>query len=270
MMDYTLIGKKTVTIGQEVFGPELIGSDGITVTITPATVSVESMDGTTNIPTGAFDEISATINLIIPNVETLMRIFPGISLKATGKGMTGGQVVFGGETCVSTETVPVIIHNFCSDGSEDDVQIPNAIIQAGGEFTFNRDDPVVLELNVTPTKGTLGYVIFGQGRLDVRSKFNPATGQYEPLTAATDSVTVNPATLTVAAGKTATTQVTVSPQNAAAPTVESANTKLATATVVGNVVTVTGVAATPQNQPVNITVTSGERSVTVPVTVTAN
>lgn len=40
--DYSLIGKKTVYIGQEEFAPNFVGSDGITITLTPNTVDVES------------------------------------------------------------------------------------------------------------------------------------------------------------------------------------------------------------------------------------
>lgn len=86
-----------------------------------------------------------------------------------------------------------------------------------------------------------------------------------------DSLAATPNTLTVAAGRTATFNVTVSPANATGWTITatSGDTAKATATVNGNTVTVTGKSATVTGKPVTITATAGGKNVTVPVTVTA-
>lgn len=86
-----------------------------------------------------------------------------------------------------------------------------------------------------------------------------------------DSLAATPNTLTVAAGRTATFDVTVSPANASGWTITatSGDTAKATVTVNGNTVTVTGKSATEPGKPVTITATAGGKNVTVPVTVTA-
>ena len=184
-MKYPLIGKKQVTIGSEVFDPELVNSEVGSITLTPSTTEVSSNAATINVPNGAYEEASAVLQIIIPSVEVLGRVFPEFYKKATGTGMEGGQVTFGAGECLSTEPIPVVIHNACEKTSENDIYLPAAIPQAGGEFTISLTDPFVLELNLTLTKdekGDAGYVRFGHGMLDKQSMFDPETGTYKPVT----------------------------------------------------------------------------------------
>ena len=178
---YPFIGKKEVIIGNELFPPELVQDDGATVTITPSTTDVSSQSGTISVPNGAYDEISASVNIIINSVATLMKIFPNLSKAASfGNGATG-QVHFGASTCQTTTPVPVIIRNVCDDGSSQDVRIPQALIQAGGEFDISQGDPTVLEVDITPLPSTEGYVVFGEGDLEQKSKWDVTSGQYKPV-----------------------------------------------------------------------------------------
>lgn len=173
--DYSLIGKKTVYIGQEEFAPELVGSDGITITLTPNTVDVESQAGTISIPTGTYSEISATIPLIIPNMAVLGRIFPSLATKGTA----GTKVTFGAGECSAITSEPIVIHNTCDADSTNDVYIPAALIQNGGEFTIgSTSDPVTIELNVTMLPDEKGYVNFGCSDPSKRTKYDPEKQEY--------------------------------------------------------------------------------------------
>lgn len=173
--DYSLIGKKTVYIGQEEFAPELVGSDGITITLTPNTVDVESQAGTISIPTGTYSEISATIPLIIPNMAVLGRIFPSLATKGTA----GTKVTFGAGECSAITSSPIVIHNTCDADSTNDVYIPAALIQNGGEFTIgSTSDPVTIELNVTMLPDEKGYVNFGCSDTTKRTKYDPEQQKY--------------------------------------------------------------------------------------------
>lgn len=177
--DYSLIGKKTVYIGQEEFAPELVGSDGITITLTPNTVDVESQAGTISIPTGTYSEISATIPLIIPNMTVLGRIFPSLAQKGTA----GTKVTFGAGECTAITSSPIVIHNTCDADSTNDVYIPAALIQNGGEFTIgSTSDPVTIELNVTMLPDEKGYVNFGCSDPTKRTKYDPSTMSYKEVT----------------------------------------------------------------------------------------
>lgn len=183
--DYSLIGKKTVYIGQEEFSPELVGSDGITITLTPNTVDVESQAGTISIPTGTYSEISATIPLIIPNMTVLGRIFPSLAQKGTA----GTKVTFGAGECTAITSSPIVIHNTCDADSTNDVYIPAALIQNGGEFAIgSTSDPVTIELNVTMLPDEKGYVNFGCSDPTKRTKYDPSTMSYKEVT---DSQTTN-------------------------------------------------------------------------------
>ena len=177
--DYSLIGKKTVYIGQEEFAPELVGSDGITITLTPNTVDVESQAGTISVPTGTYSEISATIPLIIPNMAVLGRIF----LSLATKGTAGTKVTFGAGECTAITSSPIVIHNTCDADSTNDVYIPAALIQNGGEFAIgSTSDPVTIELNVTMLPDEKGYVNFGCSDPSKRTKYDPSTMTYKDVT----------------------------------------------------------------------------------------
>lgn len=185
--DYSLIGKKTVYIGQEEFAPELVGSDGITITLTPNTVDVESQAGTISIPTGTYSEISATIPLIIPNMAVLGRIFPSLATKGTA----GTKVTFGAGECSAITSEPIVIHNTCDTDSTNDVCIPAALIQNGGEFTIgSTSDPVTIELNVTMLPNEKGYVNFGCSDPSKRTKYDPEQQQYVDVADSTKANTV--------------------------------------------------------------------------------
>lgn len=201
-MTYPLVGKKTVYIDGEEFGPEYVSTDGITVTVTPSTTDVESLDGTISVPNGGFEELSGTVNLIIPDIETLARVFP----EATAKGKAGTQVKFGAGTCITPTPKKIVIHPTCDTDSTNDVYIPQALVLVGGEFTFS-GDPTVIELGFTPLKTPEGYVIMGVGDLEHPSLYNPETMQYEPIKSPVESVAIKaqdgeanpPATLAVGA-----------------------------------------------------------------------
>lgn len=181
MADFELIGRKQVAIGSELFDTDLVVDEAATITVTPQTVDVASQDGTISVPNGAFDEISGHVSLIVPNVQTLMRIFPGLSVPAKfGSGKTG-QVRFGANACHSQGTVPIVIHNVCDTGSAQDIRIPAAIVQNGAEFTVSQGDPMTVDVNFTPTKTDDGYVIFGEGMLDNPSKYDPEKMAYVAL-----------------------------------------------------------------------------------------
>lgn len=177
--DYSLIGKKTVYIGQEEFAPELVGSDGITITLTPNTVDVESQAGTISIPTGTYSEISATIPLIIPNMTVMGKIFPSLAQR----GVAGTKVTFGAGECTAITSSPIVIHNTCDNDSTNDVYIPAAMIQNGGEFTVgSTGDPMQVELDITMLPDEKGYVNFGCSDPTKRTIYDPSTMTYKDVT----------------------------------------------------------------------------------------
>ena len=72
-----------------------------------------------------------------------------------------------------------MIHNTCDVDSANDVYIPAALIQNGGEFTIgSTSDPVSIELNVTMLPDEKGYVNFGCSDTTKRTKYDPEQQKY--------------------------------------------------------------------------------------------
>ena len=189
MATYDLVGKKEVIIGEELFAPELVSDDLGSITLTAATTEISSQQGTVNIPNGSFEEMSATITLIVPDVATLARIFPGNAqiAKFTHPGKTdpGVKVSFGSNECKTIEPVPIIIRNACDTNSAQDIRMPRAIVANSAEFEFSIGDPITVELQIAPLPsedGTVGAVEFGEGDLAAPSYFDVTTGVYKTIT----------------------------------------------------------------------------------------
>ena len=241
MTQYRLVGKKEVYIGSERIPSECISDEIGTITVTPSTTEISSQAGTFNVPNGAYDELSATITVIIPSVRFLGRIFPNLwkagKFKYAGHenddDYTPGQVSFGANECRTTDPVPVVIHNACDTDSSQDIRIPNALIANGGEFDVNLTDPFEVELQISMIPGDVPAVIFGEGSLDKPTLYNPKTGLYEPIPVHATDFTLTPDTVSVATGAKVDVAIGVIPDNATerTPSVTVDHSDIATVSV---------------------------------------
>lgn len=275
MTQYRLVGKKEVYIGSERIPSECIADEIGTITVTPSQTEISSQAGTFNVPNGAYDELSATITVIIPSVRFLGRIFPNLwkagkfkyAGHETDDDYTPGQVSFGANECRTTEPVTVVIHNACDTDSSQDIRIPNALIANGGEFDVNLTDPFEVELQISMIPGDVPAVIFGEGSLDEPTLYNPKTGRYEPIPVAPTDFTLNPATVSVATGASVDVAINVVPESATerTPSVTVDHSDIASVSVTsGGKVHVSGVKA----GTANATVTIGTITKKLPITVT--
>jgi uncharacterized protein YjdB len=276
MTQYRLVGKKEVYIGSERIPSECIADEIGTITVTPSTTEISSQAGTFNVPNGAYDELSATITVIIPSVRFLGRIFPNLwkagKFKYEGHenddDYTPGQVSFGANECRTTDPVTVVIHNACDTDSSQDIRIPNALIANGGEFDVNLTDPFEVELQISMIPGDVPAVIFGEGSLDEPTLYNPKTGQYEPIPVHPTDFTLTPANVSVATGSTVDVTIGVVPENATertpSVTVDHSDIAAVSVTTDGKV-RVSGTKA----GTATATVTVGTIKKTLPITVTA-
>lgn len=274
MTQYRLVGKKEVYIGSERIPSECIADEIGTITVTPSTTEISSQAGTFNVPNGAYDELSATITVIIPSVRFLGRIFPNLwkagKFKYAGHenddDYTPGQVSFGANECRTTDPVTVVIHNACDTDSSQDIRIPNALIANGGEFDVNLTDPFEVELQISMIPGDVPAVIFGEGSLDGPTLYNPKTGQYEPIPVRPTDFTLTPSTVSVATGSTVDVAIGVVPSNATVePSVTVDNSNIAAVSIVNGKVHVAGV----KTGTATATVTVGDIRKTLSITVTA-
>ena len=153
----------------------MVGSDGITITLTPNTVDVESQAGTISVPTGTYSEISATIPLIIPNMAVLYASsqawLPRARQAPKSRSVRVNAPPSLASLSLSTTLVTRTVRTTCL--------FRTALIQNGGEFTIgSTSDPVTIELNVTMLPDEKGYVNFGCSDPSKRTKYDPEQQKY--------------------------------------------------------------------------------------------
>ena len=221
MASYPLIGKKTVYIDDMVISPDYVQDEAGTITLTPGTTEVSSQSGTINVPNGSYEEMSFELNIICPSVRYLGMLFPELYHNAKFKRVISGslsetgQVRFGGTECVSNTPRDIIIHNVC-DGhsSAQDFRIPQALTNAGGEFTVSLSDPFVVTLSGSMTPGANGAVVMGELDLDTPSYYDEDSGTIKTENVQVTALTASPANISGKVGGHVTVNVVASPNGA--------------------------------------------------------
>lgn len=274
MASYPLIGKKTVYIDDMVIPPDYVQDEVGTITLTPSTTEIASQSGTIKVPNGSYDEMSFELNIICPSVRFLGMLFPELYHNAKFKrvisGTTSetGQVRFGGNECVSNTPRDIIVHNVCDgQSSAQDFRIPQALINAGGEFKVSLSDPFIVPLTGTMTASPEGAVVMGELNLDTPSYYDETTGTIKPSTNTITTLTATPSTITGKINDTMKTTVIAGPNGATGDiTATVTNEDLATATDNGDG---TWNVTLKQEGTSTIVFKSGTTQTTVNVTVTA-
>lgn len=221
MASYPLIGKKTIYIDDMVISPDYVQDEAGTITLTPGTTEVASQSGTINVPNGSYEEMSFELNIICPSVRYLGMLFPELYHNAKFKRVISGslsetgQVRFGGNECVSNTPRDIIIHNVC-DGhsSAQDFRIPQALINAGGEFTVSLSDPFVVTLSGSMASGANGAVVMGELDLDNPSYYDEDSGTIKTENVQVTALTASPANISGKVGDHVTVNVVASPNGA--------------------------------------------------------
>lgn len=221
MASYPLIGKKTIYIDDMVISPDYVQDEAGTITLTPGTTEVASQSGTINVPNGSYEEMSFELNIICPSVRYLGMLFPELYHNAKFKRVISGslsetgQVRFGGNECVSNTPRDIIIHNVC-DGhsSAQDFRIPQALINAGGEFTVSLSDPFVVNLSGSMASGANGAVVMGELDLDNPSYYDEDSGTIKTENVQVTALTASPANISGKVGDHVTVNVVASPNGA--------------------------------------------------------
>ena len=203
MASYPLIGKKTVYIDDMIIPPDYIQDEVGTITLTPSTTEIASQSGTIKVPNGSYEELSFELNIICPSVRFLGMLFPELYHNASFKRVISGtmsetgQVRFGGNECISNTPRDIIIHNVCDgQSSAQDFRIPNALINAGGEFKVSLSDPFVVTLTGTMASGSEGAVIMGELDLTTPSHYDETTGSIKPDESEITRLKAMPSTIT--------------------------------------------------------------------------
>lgn len=186
---WELLGPKEIYIDGFLFGSEYVAAEAGELTIEESELELASQSGTTNLPTGTYSNMSATVNLLIPNFRTLQYIWPdlfepGDSLTEEdtdwyGDGVPAGRIVIGSGTCKTTTAKEVIIHYACAEDSRNDIRFPQAMISNSSSFNF--DSMQAIAITIAPIPGTEGAIILGEGNLEGPSLYDPDTMTYKLL-----------------------------------------------------------------------------------------
>lgn len=184
-----LSGKASVTLYYEsgdsvVIEPQFIGEDGVTVTMTPGTRTITSQAGTTTVPSGTIDEATFSFPLLLPNMNFLGEVFPNNYEPSVDRPTAAGQTTVGGNDSCTNIPAKAVIHFVCDDNSDNDIYIPESLINADLSTVINTTDGVSVQVMgyAQPADELNGGVArYGTGDLDEPTLFDPQTGEYEPL-----------------------------------------------------------------------------------------
>lgn len=126
---------------------------------------VQTLKGKFTQPSGMVDTAQAMFTLLLPSMDYLRYIFPDQYNASTGRGV--GNVVFNINDCFTNAATAVNIHYVC-DGANDenDVNIPNGLVNVSLSGTYNDSDPLSIEVTVYAQPDGSGNVFrFGAGNL---------------------------------------------------------------------------------------------------------
>lgn len=184
-----LSGKASVTLyysdGESVvIEPQYIGEDGVTVTMTPGTRAITSMNGTTTVPSGTIDEATLSFPLLLPSMNYLGQVFPGSYTASTDRPTVAGQTVVGGNDSCNNVTAIAVVHFVCDDNSDNDIYIPELLISPDLSTVVNNTDGVSITVMgyAQPVASLNGGVArYGTGDLTEPTLFDATTGTYEAI-----------------------------------------------------------------------------------------
>lgn len=182
-----LSGKASVTLYYEdgesiVVDPQYIGEDGVTVTMTPGTRTITSLNGTTTVPSGTIDEATFAFPLLLPSMNFLGSVFPANYTPSVDRPAIAGQTIVGGNDCASSVSAKAVIHFVCDQNSDNDIYIPVALVSPDLSTVVNSTDGVsvqVMGYAQPSTELNGGVAQYGTGDLTSPSLFSTTTGTYQ-------------------------------------------------------------------------------------------
>ena len=164
-------GKADLSIGAITIPARLLSE--ITPNFVEGTREVTTLAGTTTKPSGTFETKELTFMMYLPSQVYLNSVFPGLYNAPTGSG--NGNMIFGGNTCQTTEPLPVNIHYVCEDTDKNDVFIYAALPLISYNPTYNEGDALAVEVTLYAQDTDNGVFRLGAGLLNVPSIYDAAT-----------------------------------------------------------------------------------------------
>lgn len=190
-----------------VFEPDELGQDTqFSFNFSPRKMTRSSQLGTTETPiSGTFDTLTATMTFIADTWRQLGKALQNWN-KATYAGATdaNGNIIIGGadtDYCAANEYVDVIVQGICDDGSSTEVEFTRCIPSLDSDIELSGSDALEVELALNPiaynasvhaNDGLPAYTArLGDYNLETQERLNVTTGEYVPITAATETPAEN-------------------------------------------------------------------------------
>ncbi len=174
-------GKVDVSLNGVTIPAQYLSDDGVTTTLTEGTREIATMAGTFNQPSGTLDEAMIEFMVTLPNFNYLKNIFPDMYTPSE-RPTIAGQIDFGGADCAVRASTPVVVHYSCDTNSDNDVYIPNGVVQASLELVQNAGDPVTVTITVNAQPDENGLIArLGTGSLTEPTLWDSTAEAYEPL-----------------------------------------------------------------------------------------
>lgn len=175
MNDKLLGGKWEMSIGNVLIPAQLLGD--ITPNYEEGTLEAETQAGTRRQPSGKAETAELTFTMYLPSIDYLKVLWPAAYNEPTSAAQATGNIVFGGNTCSTTEPLPVNIHPVCENNDNNDIHIFAGLVNQSFNPTLSTSDAVAVETTITmqPTDG--GYFRLGTGDLSQPSHWDVTTQQ---------------------------------------------------------------------------------------------
>lgn len=172
-------GKAQLQFGKSAVPSFMISE--VTVEVTEAVRSRDTLAGTFSRPAGTIETAQATMTMYLRSVEDLEAIFPG-QYNAPTSPEDSGNIIIGSSSCATSEGGPLNIHFECEDTDNKDVFFYNAIPLLNFNTTYNSSDDLTVEVTFLANPDDDGNVVrIGTSDLTMKSKWDYASENTVPV-----------------------------------------------------------------------------------------
>lgn len=173
-------GTYELSIGNTLIPAQLLGE--LTPDYEEGTTETDTMAGSVVTPNGKPSTAQFGFTLYVPNMDYTKVVFADAYNEPTAAAQETGNVILGGNTCVTREAVKVNIHNLCESTDDNDIYFPAVKFAYNFNPTLSTSDSLALEVTGYIQPDSNGRVRLGTGNLAAPSHYDTTTQSTVPNT----------------------------------------------------------------------------------------
>lgn len=150
-------GKLNIEINGVIIPSFMLGS--ISASVAQVLRTSERLSGTTTTPSSQLDNPSYDVTFY-PNKWADLQYFMPDNYDGT-PGSSDGAFIVGSDTCSLPDTVPVVFHYECDDGTTRDVNLPVTRVSFEDNSERNATDDLAVMIHLYPQPNAAGQIIYG-------------------------------------------------------------------------------------------------------------